>query len=55
MDGPTQRAVFDGSVQGVVVHARMYTGRLSVPKSGWEAPSLMTSNWTVAVVSVTSL
>ena len=53
--GPTQSAVFEGRVHGVVVHARKYTGKASVPKSGCDFPSLMTSNCTVAVVSVTSL
>ena len=55
MFGPTQRAVLEGRVQGVVVQARKYTGKVSVPNSGWEAPSFTTSNWAVAVVSVTSL
>ena len=30
MSGPTQRAVLDGSVHGVVVHAMKYTGRVAV-------------------------
>ena len=55
ISGPTQSAVFEGNVHGVVVHARKYTGSVSMPKRGCDFASLMTSNWQVAVVSVTSL
>ncbi len=55
MPGPTQRAVLDGRVHGVVVQARMYTGVSPSAKTFSEASFRITRNWTVAVVSVTSL
>ena len=55
MLGPTQSAVFEGNVHGVVVQAMKNTGRVSQPKSFWDFSSLITSNWAAAVVSFTSL
>ncbi len=52
--GPTQSAVFEGNVHGVVVQARKYTGSVSQPKTGCDIRSFITSNCTAAVVSLTS-
>ena len=51
--GPTHNAVFEGSVQGVVVHANRHTGRASGFANRWSVLSV-TRNCAVTVVSFTS-